>query len=418
MKRKKKCFLVLFLFLSATSGAQVSLEQCYDSARVNYPLIRQQKLLEATRQFTLENIKKAFVPQVSLSARASWQSDVTEIPFQVPGVRIDGMEQDQYQFLLELKQQVYDGGMVRARKDLQQATTDADWRQMEVDMYALRQRIDEVYFGVLLHTAKLKQMQLLTDQLQKSRQLVDAFLKRGVACQADVDAVAVELHTARQSERAVRISREAYCEVLSLLTGISSLQPEHLSVPETAGLIEENRRPELQLFDQKKAVLEAQRKSIVAGIRPTLGIFMQGAYSDPGLNMLRGGFRPYYIGGVQLSWNFGKFYTFKNDKRLISEQMKQVDVQRDLFLLNTRAEMIQARAEVDRIRQEIEDDEEIIRLRGQIRRSAESRVSNGTLSVLDMLRMVLDEDQARQSKATHEIELLQAQYRMKRIWNN
>lgn len=418
MKRKKKCFLVLFLCLSATSGAQVSLEQCYDSARVNYPLIRQQKLLEATRQFTLENIKKAFVPQVSLSARASWQSDVTEIPFQVPGVRIDGMEQDQYQFLLELKQQVYDGGMVRARKDLQQAATDADLRQMEVDMYALRQRIDEVYFGVLLHTAKLKQMQLLTDQLQKSRQLVDAFLKRGVACQADVDAVTVELHTARQSERAVRISREAYCEVLSLLTGISSLQPEHLSVPETAGLIEENRRPELQLFDQKKAVLEAQRKSIVAGIRPTLGIFMQGAYGDPGLNMLRGGFRPYYIGGVQLSWNFGKFYTFKNDKRLISEQMKQVDVQRDLFLLNTRAEMIQARAEVDRIRQEIEDDEEIIRLRGQIRRSAESHVSNGTLSVLDMLRMVLDEDQARQSKATHEIELLQAQYRMKRIWNN
>lgn len=418
MKRKKKCFLVLFLFLSATSGAQVSLEQCYDSARVNYPLIRQQKLLEATRQFTLENIKKAFVPQVSLSARASWQSDVTEIPFQVPGVRIDGMEQDQYQFLLELKQQVYDGGMVRARKDLQQAATDADLRQMEVDMYALRQRIDGVYFGVLLHTAKLKQMQLLTDQLQKSRQLVDAFLKRGVACQADVDAVTVELHTARQSERAVRISREAYCEVLSLLTGISSLQPEYLSVPEISGLIEENRRPELQLFDQKKAVLEAQRKSIVAGIRPTLGIFMQGAYGDPGLNMLRGGFRPYYIGGVQLSWNFGKFYTFKNDKRLISEQMKQVDVQRDLFLLNTRAEMIQARAEVDRIRQEIEDDEEIIRLRAQIRRSAESRVSNGTLSVLDMLRMVLDEDQARQSKATHEIELLQAQYRMKRIWNN
>lgn len=416
---KRKCFFVLFLCLSAVVGAQVSLEQCHDSARANYPLIRQFDLLESTRQFSLENVKKALVPQVSLSGRVTWQSEVTEIPVRIPGIiEVDGLEKDQYQLLLELKQQIYDGGMVRARKDLQHARTDADLQQTEVDLYALRQRIDELYFSVLLHTARLQQMQLLTEQLDRSLEQVRAYMKRGVACQADVDAVAVEQLAARQSERSVRTSRSTYCDVLSLLTGMDGLEPEDLLLPEAVAVSDENRRPELRLFDRKTALLEAQRKALQAGARPTLGLFMQGGYGDPGLNLFQGGFRPYFLGGVQLTWNFGSLYTLKNEKRLIGIQKQQIGVQRDLFLLNTRSELLQAQGEMDRIRQEIEADEEIIRLRGSIRRSAESRVANGTLSVLEMLRMVLDEDRARQSKATHEIELLQVAYRMKRIWND
>ena len=394
------------------------MEQCYDSARANYPVIRQFDLLERTEQFTLENIKRSFLPQLNLSARASWQSDVTKLPFEMPGMNIEWMEQDQYQLVLELKQLVYDGGMVRARREWQKARTAADRQQAEVELYALHQRIDQVYFGILLQNAQHKQMQLLQEQLQKSLEQVQAFLKRGVVCPADVDAVQVELRTVEQSVRSLETSRKAYCEVLSLLTGMDSLRAEALVTPAVTESGNEILRPELQLFARQKNMLLAQKETTRAGIRPTLGLFMQGGYGDPGLNMLKGGFSPYYIAGVQLSWNIGKLYTLKNERRLIDEQMSQVDIQQSTFLLNTRAEAIQARRNIERIRDEIQADEDIIRMRGQILESAQARVANGTLSVLEMLRMVLEKEQACQNKAIHEVELLQARYALKRIQNN
>lgn len=418
---KKKKYVIGFLFLllfSASVSAQVTLEQCYDSARANYPVIRQFDLLERTEQFTLENIKRSFLPQLNLSARASWQSDVTKLPFEMPGMNIEWMEQDQYQLVLELKQLVYDGGMVRARREWQKARTAADRQQAEVELYALHQRIDQVYFGILLQNAQHKQMQLLLEQLQKSLEQVQAFLKRGVVCPADVDAVQVELRTVEQSVRSLETSRKAYCEVLSLLTGMDSLRAGALVTPAVTESGNEILRPELQLFARQKNMLLAQKETTRAGIRPTLGLFMQGGYGDPGLNMLKGGFSPYYIAGVQLSWNIGKLYTLKNERRLIDEQMSQVDIQQSTFLLNTRAEAIQARRNIERIRDEIKADEDIIRMRGQILESAQARVANGTLSVLEMLRMVLDKEQACQNKAIHEVELLQACYALKRIQNN
>lgn len=418
---KKKKYVIGFLFLllfSASASAQVTLERCYDSARANYPVIRQFDLLERTEQFTLENIKRSFLPQLNLSARASWQSDVTKLPFEMPGMNIEWMEQDQYQLVLELKQLVYDGGMVRARREWQKARTAADRQQAEVELYALHQRIDQVYFGILLQNAQHKQMQLLQEQLQKSLEQVQAFLKRGVVCPADVDAVQVELRTVEQSVRSLETSRKAYCEVLSLLTGMDSLRAEALVTPAVTESGNEILRPELQLFARQKNMLLAQKETTRAGIRPTLGLFMQGGYGDPGLNMLKGGFSPYYIAGVQLSWNIGKLYTLKNERRLIDEQMSQVDIRQSTFLLNTRAEAIQARRNIERIRDEIQADEDIIRMRGQILESAQARVANGTLSVLEMLRMVLDKEQACQNKAIHEVELLQARYALKRIQNN
>lgn len=419
MKKKRYAmWLLFFVLLVPCVSAQVTLEQCYDSARANYPLIRQLDLLERTRQFSIENIKRAFLPQLTLSARASWQSDVTKLPLEIPGLDIDWMEQDQYQLVLELKQLVYDGGAVRARRKWQQARTEADRQQTEVELYALHQRIDQVYFGVLLHTSQLRQMRLLKEQLERSMEQIEAFLKRGVACPADVDAVEVELRQVDQSVQSLLTSRSAYCEVLSLLTGMDTLNADRLIIPEVQELPEENHRPELQLFDRQKAVLQAQKATTQAGIRPTLGLFMQGGYGDPGLNMLKGGFKPYYVGGIRLNWEVGKLYTIRNDKRLIDEQLNQVDVQRETFLLNTRAEAIQARKDIERIRQEIQSDEDIIRMRERILHSAQARVANGTLSILEMLRMVLDKERASQSKALHEIELLQACYHLKRIHNN
>ena len=208
--------------------------------------------------------------------------------------------------------------------------------------------------------------------------------------------------------------------MLSLLTG-EELSPETIlekPVPETmVNAVSEIRRPELSLFDAQATGLNVQEKALNVRHLPQFGLFVQGAYGNPGLNMLKNEFSPYYIAGVRLSWNFGSFYTLKNDRRVIENKRQQLGSNRDVFLFNTRLQVTQQDQAVRSVEKQMRDDDEIIRLRTNIRRSAEAKVANGTLTVTEMLRELTNESLARQAKAIHEIQRLQGIYQMKYTTN-
>lgn len=401
-----------------TVSAQLTLEECYRAARENYPLVRQFDLIERTKDFTVENAAKGYFPQLSFSGKASYQSDVTKMPFSIPGVEF-GLDNDQYQLVLELNQTIWDGGVVRNRKEEARAKSDVQKGQLEVNLYALNDRVNQLFFGMLLIDAQLAQNALLQAQLARNHGQVSACMQQGVANQADLDAVAVEQLNARQTESELRVNRKAYAEVLGLLTGRKGIDAERLVKPSvTVEPLEENRRPELSLYESQRRQLSVQEKGLTARYMPKLGVFAQGAYGDPGLNMLKGGFEPYYIAGVRLSWNISDLYTRKNDKRLLAASRDDIDVQEAVFRLNNRMETAQQWRTVEKIDTLMKNDDELIRLRTNIRKSAEAKVANGTLTVTEMLREVTAEDQAKQTKALHEIQRLQALYDIKYTMNH
>lgn len=404
--------------LQGTLSAQLTLEACYRAARENYPLVRQFGLIERTKDFTVENATKSYFPQLSFSGKASYQSDVTKMPFSIPGVEF-GLDNDQYQLVLELNQTIWDGGAVRNRKDEARAKSEVQEGQLEVNLYALNDRVNQLFFGMLLIDAQLAQNALLQAQLSRNHEQVSACVQQGVANQADLDAVAVEQLNARQTESELRVNRKAYAEVLGLLTGRKGIDAERLVKPSvTVEPLEENRRPELSLYESQRRQLSVQEKGLTARYMPKLGVFAQGAYGDPGLNMLKGGFEPYYIAGVRLSWNISDLYTRKNDKRLLAASRDDIDVQEAVFRLNNRMEAAQHWRTVEKIDTLMKNDDELIRLRTNIRKSAEAKVANGTLTVTEMLREVTAEDQAKQTKALHEIQRLQALYDIKHTINH
>lgn len=401
-----------------TVSAQLTLEECYRAARENYPLVRQFDLIERTKDFTVENAAKGYFPQLSFSGKASYQSDVTKMPFSIPGVEF-GLDNDQYQLVLELNQTVWDGGVVRNRKEEARAKSEVQKGQLEVNLYALNDRVNQLFFGMLLIDAQLAQNALLQAQLARNHGQVSACMQQGVANQADLDAVAVEQLNARQTESELRVNRKAYAEVLGLLTGRKGIDAERLVKPSvTVEPLEENRRPELSLYESQRRQLSVQEKGLTARYMPKLGVFAQGAYGDPGLNMLKGGFEPYYIAGVRLSWNISDLYTRKNDKSLLAASRDDIDVQEAVFRLNNRMETAQHWRTVEKIDTLMKNDDELIRLRTNIRKSAEAKVANGTLTVTEMLREVTAEDQAKQTKALHEIQRLQALYDIKYTMNH
>ena len=333
------------------------------------------------------------------------------MPFSIPGVEF-GLDKDQYQLVLELNQTIWDGGAVRNRKEEARAKSEVQKGQLEVNLYALDDR-------VLLIDAQLAQNALLQAQLARNHGQVSACMQQGVANQADLDAVAVEQLNARQTESELRVNRKAYAEVLGLLTGRKGIDAERLVKPSvTVEPLEENRRPELSLYESQRRQLSVQEKGLTARYMPKLGVFAQGAYGDPGLNMLKGGFEPYYIAGLRLSWNISDLYTRKNDKRLLAASRDDIDVQEAVFRLNNRMEAAQHWRTVEKIDTLMKNDDELIRLRTNIRKSAEAKVANGTLTVTEMLREVTAEDQAKQTKALHEIQRLQALYDIKYTMNH
>lgn len=417
MKRFCLFFAVAGLFQGGVS-AQLTLEGCQQAARENYPLVRQLDLIERTRDFTLENASKSWLPQLTLSGKVSYQSDVTKMPLAIPGLEF-GLDKDQYQAVLELNQTIWDGGAARQRKEEARAGADVRSGQVEVNLYALRDRVNQLFFGILLIDTRLEQNALLQGQLARNHEQVQACVEQGTATPADLDAVSVEQLDARQAEAELRMNRKAYLEVLGMLTGMEGLENETLVRPagrtsSSAELL----RPELSLYASMRKQLDVREKGLDTGIMPRLSLFAQGAYGDPGLNMLKGGFEPYYIAGVRLSWNISGFYTRKNDKRLLDVDRSDIDVQEEAFRLERRMETAQHRRTVERLDTLMKNDDELLRLRANIRKAAEARVEEGTLTVTEMLREVLAEDQARQTKALHEMQRLQALYDMKYVLNH
>lgn len=420
MEMKRTILSFSFVLAAMLAHAQLTLEECQHSAQTNYPLVRQYGLIEKAREYNLENAGKGYLPQFTISGKATYQSDVTKLPVDVPGIDIKSMPKDQYQVMLEVSQNIWDGGDIRSKKQLTQATSEIDRGKQEVDMYAQNDRVNQLYFGILLLDEQLKQNQLLQEDLGRTHQLVSNYMANGIANQSDLDAVSVEILNTKQKRIELESSRQAYLSMLSIFIGKEIASGTTLEKPtdtfESTSLV--NNRPELRWFDAQGGQLNVQESSLKTRFCPRFGLFVQGAYGNPGLNMLKDDFSAYYVAGVRMSWNFGSLYTLRNDRRLIDNNRRKLETSRDVFLFNTNLQSTQQSSAIQSMRRQMVDDDEIIRLRVNIRKAAEAKVENGTLTVTDMLREITAENLARQTKALHEVQLLMNIWNLKYTLNN
>ena len=417
--------IMLFLMMVALSAqAQLTLEQCYELARQNYPAIKQYALVEQSRDFTLQNAAKGWLPQVSVNGRASYQSTVTRLPIDVSQFGIDykGLSKDQYDAHVMVNQPIYDGGVITANKNILKAQTDVQTAQLDVTMYSIRERVNQLFFSVLLIDEQLAQNQLLQDDLKLGLNTVSAMMKGGIANQTDVDNVKVEQIKARQQEHSLHTARHTYLTMLGSFINLSLDANTQLEKPADPGFKSQgsdpNNRPELAMYDSQNRLLDARLKALDASLMPKVGAFLQGGVGNPGLNMLKNGWDTYYRIGATISWNIGSFYTRKNDQQLIANERQQITANRETFLFNNRLQQQQTNGQIENLRQQVSEDEEIIQLREGIRNKSEKRVQNGIETVNEMLRDINAVGEARQQKAIHEVQLLQEIYELKTINNN
>jgi len=181
-------------------------------------------------------------------------------------------------------------------------------------------------------------------------------------------------------------------------------------------------RPEMRLYDAQLRLADAQEKALNAALRPKLGVFAQGFYGYPGLNMFEDMMsRKWSLNGLigaRLTWDIGALYTRRNDKAKLKLQRSMTQTNREVFLFNNRLEQIQQNEETERYRKLMADDEEIIQLRSAVRKAAESKLAHGIIDVNDLVREINQENAARVQQSVHEIEMLKQIYDNKFTTNN
>ena len=412
--------LTLLLLPTILLGQVLTLDSCQAKAKQNYPLVKQYGLIEQTAAYNLQNANTAYLPQINVSAKASYQSEVTKLPITLPGVTIPELTKDQYQATLEVSQLIWDGGVTAAQKKSIKASAETEKQKLEVDLYALRDRINQLFFGILLIDGQLDQNKILQDELKNNFHKVKTMVQNGVATPADLDAVKVEQLNAIQRETELQATRKSFVQMLSAFTGTDITANTTFEKP-LIGAIEpsaENKRPELLLFESQTNALNAQKKIITAANMPKIGAFVQGGYGKPGLNMLSNEFSPFYIGGLKLSWNISGFYTQKNNKQKIETSQKSIEIQKETFLFNNGLLTTQQVNEMEKLKTIMKNDDEIITLKNNIKKATDSKLQNGTATVTDLLRDINSENIAKQARLLHEIQLYSTYYQYITNTNN
>ena len=412
---KRTLSITLLLVTAAQAFAGLTLAECREAARQNYPAIRQYRLTEQSRDYTLSNAMKGWLPQIKVTAAAAAFTDIVDVPAQAAAVT-GATGNTVYGAALQVTQPLYDGGAISAKRNAARLESEASMRQLDVNLYSIRERTDQLFFGVLLIDEKISHNRLLQHDLGITLATVGSLVRNGMASQSDVDAVSVELLKARQQACALQEQRKAYVLMLATFTGMQlndSVSLDRPAPPETD--LTANNRPELLLFQAQSQLNDSRRKVLDSRLRPQLGLFGVAAYHNKPFGMMNGA---NLAAGISLNWNIGTLYTRRNDLRDIELQRQNIDVQRATFLLNTNLKSQQSGGAINGLRSQIALDDDIISLRNGIKATTEKKVNNGTESVSELLRTINAVAEARQAKALHQLQLLQEQYNRQLITGN
>ena len=415
MKKLLSLTLLLLSFNFVKAQNQISLEECYEKARENYPLIKQKEYIEQSKDYNVNNVWKGYFPQVTILGQATYQSDVTQVPAPLPGIVIQRLSLDQYKFVADVTQTIYDGGIMSSQAGIQESVGEINNQQIEIELLRVKERVNQIYLGVLLLDAQLSQLELVKDDLNASISKLEAAIRNGTATKSDVDILKAELLKTEQHKIELNSSRISYINMLGLLINENLNESTNLSTPSQINYLKTDEiiRPELNLYSAQKNLIENQEGLTTSKIIPKANLFFQGGYGRPGLNMFINDFAWYYIAGIRVSWSLSSLYTYGNEGEINQLNLQSIDAQTETFLLNTKITTNQQLQDIDKLNKMIEVDKSIIELRTSVKLAAESKLENGVITSNDYIQELNAEDTAKQNLEIHKIQLLLSQYNYK-----
>jgi len=403
-----RLFLILIFIIPFAVVAQetLTLDECFDLVTENYPLAKQSVLLENQAQLDIEALQKGKLPKLDVNAQATYQSDVTSLPLQLPNVTIEPLNKDQYRATLDVNQLIYNGGLIDATSKMKEATSKVNQQKVDVNLYGLKNQVNSMYLSVFLLQENQALLNAKETQLKSRIEEVRAGVKYGALLATSEQALEAELLKIKQQFAELSYNRSALIQRLSLLIGKELSEDIKLARPEVFLGTTESKRPEFQLFDLQQEQIDFSSQLLSKSNLPKLNAFAQGGYGNPGLNMLDNSFSTFYKAGLKLNWNVFDWNKIKTEKHSLEINKEIIDSQKETFKLNNNMELVNLQSEIDKIEALISTDNEIITLREDILKTAESQLKNGVITSSAYITEFTNLYEARSQLNLHETQLL------------
>lgn len=404
----------ILTLIAATAQAQesntLSLDSCYAMARRNYPLIKQYQLIVKTKEYSIDNVSKGYLPQFVIAGQGTYQSAVTQVPISVPGFTTPTISKAQYKLYGEVSEPLTDLFFVKDQKALQEANAVVEEQKVEIELYKLRDRINQLFFGILLVDAQIQQSELVKKDIQSGIEKTTAAIANGISFRSNADILKAELLKTDQRIIELKALKKGYSDMLSLFINASINENTKWITPQQISVSSELSRPEMKLYEVQKKTFDIQSKILNIRTLPKFSLFFQGGVGRPALNMLNNDFAAYYIGGLRLNWNVSSFYTNNKEREILHINQSSLDVQKATFMFNANLNLKQQNAEMEKWQALMITDSDIIALRESVKTASKSQLENGTATTNDYLTNLNAEDQARQNLLLHRTQFLLAQY--------
>ncbi|MDE6417346.1 MAG: TolC family protein [Duncaniella sp.] len=422
---------LIFILLAAaalSARAGVTLDECLTRAEENYPAIAGYDIVSRTTAVALSDINRGWLPRVEIYAQSTLQNDIPSWPDALSDMlaamnqNFRGLSRFQYKAGIDVGQTVWDGGASRAARRVERTGADVKRAQVEVEMYAVRERVENLFFGILLMERQIDQTRRSLALLEANHSQLEAMVTNGTAMAADAAMVEAQILATRQKLTEADAAMSSYRRMLSILTGMEISPSASLETPPAEMPADDTPcRPELSLIERRMRLNDVMLGRSDAAVMPRVGFFAQAYYGYPGLNyfesMMKRDMTFNIIGGLKLSWNLDALYTRSNSRRSTALANESLRADRETFLLNTRMLSAQQRRQIDALREVMTTDSRIVELRAEVRRAAESQLTNGIIDATALLAKITDENQARLTAQYHEIQLIQQIYQLRHTLN-
>ncbi|PKQ65258.1 hypothetical protein BZG01_13465 [Labilibaculum manganireducens] len=419
--RKSKYILLLIIFFKIQIGWSqeevLSLNQCQKEVQEFFPLMKGKELLSKSSDLNTENLKLAYLPKIYANGNLSYQSDVTGISF--PGMNTPKAPKDRYSLNVDVEQLIFDGGKTHDRVEVEKKSSEVEIKNLEIQMYQLRERVNMAYFGILLvRKSKLVILDKQNTIVKRLQQLKSA-VENGMVLPANLKIMESELLLIEQQVLELNAREESSFNVLSQLMGRSLSVNTKLEKTEYDQLsvngLESKDRPEYKWYLSRQSLLDAQKELLKKDRYPVVSAFGQMGYGNPGYNQLKDEFDTYYMLGAKISWNIFDWKSNRRKQKVIGIQKDLLGTQELSFTQNQRINLGKESSEIRKFEILLEKDDAIIELQEDISRSSASQLDNGVITSSDYLEDLNKEIQAKLNKEYHTIQLQQSLAEFKRI---
>jgi outer membrane protein TolC len=397
--------IVLLFFITISNAQQkLTIEECYALVDKNYPLAKQNQLLQQRANYETKALNKAKLPTIGLNAQATYQSAVTQFPISLPNVTINPLNKDQYRATVDVNQLLYNGGIIDANVQLKGVQTKVQQQQVAVNLYPLKSKVNYYFMSVLLLQDQKELLLSKKNQIGEKIKEVKTAVKYGALLPSSEQTLEAELLKIDQQLIENDFQHIENIQNLASLTSTSILNNVELTRP----IVDNNKkgnRPELALFDLQQQQIEQSKTIISKSNLPKLNAFGQAGYGNPGLNMLENSFQSFYMVGLKMNWNVFDWNKTKAEKQALDVAKEVVNSEKETFELNYSMQVKEIETQINKIEKIIEIDENSITLREKILKVSDSQLKNGVITTADYLVELTQLYDAKTNQKVHQTQL-------------